>query len=124
MTITSLILWRVVGFLGQGIFTARFLVQWLASERQRDSVIPVAFWWLSLLGGLTLLAYAIHQGDPVFILGQGMGMVVYVRNLMLVARKRRRATRAEARRLAGPHRIPAARVAPVDAPESVGSIDR
>ena len=116
---TTLLAWRVVGFLGQGVFTARFLVQWLASERQRDSVIPVAFWWLSLVGGLTLLLYAVHQGDPVFILGQGMGMVVYVRNLMLVAKKRRRATRdaarAEARQLAGPHRKPEARPEPVDA---------
>lgn len=112
---TTLIAWRVIGFLGQGIFTARFLVQWLASERKRDSVIPVAFWWLSLLGGLTLLAYAIHQGDPVFILGQGMGMIVYVRNLMLVARKRRRAARHEARRLAGPHRTSETKAEPVNA---------
>ncbi len=76
--------WQIVGFVGQGVFTARFLVQWIASEKKRDSVVPVAFWWLSLVGGLNLLVYAIHRQDPVFILGQSMGMVVYVRNLMLV----------------------------------------
>ena len=83
--------WQVVGLVGQGIFTARFLVQWAASEKKGDSVLPVAFWWLSILGGSSLLAYAIYRNDPVFIVGQGMGMVVYVRNLMLVARRRKRA---------------------------------
>jgi lipid-A-disaccharide synthase-like uncharacterized protein len=82
--------WQVVGFVGQGVFTARFLVQWLASEKKGDSVVPVAFWWLSLLGGSSLLAYAIYRDDPVFIVGQGMGLVVYARNLMLVARRRKR----------------------------------
>jgi lipid-A-disaccharide synthase-like uncharacterized protein len=82
--------WQVVGFVGQGVFTARFLVQWAASEKKGDSVVPIAFWWLSILGGFSLLVYAIYRNDPVFIVGQGMGMVVYVRNLMLVARKKRR----------------------------------
>jgi len=81
--------WQVFGFVGQGIFTARFLVQWIASEKKRDSVVPVAFWWLSLAGGMSLLAYAIHRRDPVFVVGQGMGLVVYLRNLVLVGRKRR-----------------------------------
>jgi lipid-A-disaccharide synthase-like uncharacterized protein len=81
--------WQVIGFVGQGIFTARFLVQWLASEKKGDSVVPVAFWWLSILGGFNLLIYAIRQRDPVFIVGQSMGMVVYVRNLMLVGRRKR-----------------------------------
>jgi lipid-A-disaccharide synthase-like uncharacterized protein len=81
--------WQVVGFLGQGVFTARFLVQWVASEKKGDSVVPVAFWWLSIVGGLSLLVYAIYREDPVFIVGQGMGMVVYVRNLMLGARSRK-----------------------------------
>ncbi|MGE5754315.1 MAG: lipid-A-disaccharide synthase N-terminal domain-containing protein, partial [Planctomycetaceae bacterium] len=63
-------LWLTIGFLGQAIFTARFLVQWIVSEKKRDSVVPVAFWWLSLLGGLTLLSYATYRRDPVIILGQ------------------------------------------------------
>jgi lipid-A-disaccharide synthase-like uncharacterized protein len=82
-------LWLVIGFGGQAIFTARFLVQWLASERKRDSVVPVAFWWLSLVGGLTLLVYAILRRDPVIMLGNAMGVFIYVRNLMLVSKKRR-----------------------------------
>ncbi len=89
--------WLAVGFLGQGIFTARFLVQWAVSEKSRDSVVPVAFWWISLLGGLTLLAYAVHRQDPPFIVGQGMGLIVYVRNLMLVSKARRRAERRRLR---------------------------
>jgi lipid-A-disaccharide synthase-like uncharacterized protein len=89
--------WLAVGFLGQGIFTARFLVQWVASEKRRDSVVPVAFWWISLFGGLTLLAYAAHRRDPPFILGQSMGLFVYVRNLMLVGKSRRRAERRRLR---------------------------
>jgi lipid-A-disaccharide synthase-like uncharacterized protein len=59
--------WIVIGFLGQAIFTARFLVQWVVSEKKRDSVVPVAFWWLSLFGGMTLLSYAISRRDPVII---------------------------------------------------------
>lgn len=75
--------WLIVGFTGQGLFTARFLVQWLASERKREVVIPRAFWWLSVLGGSALLSYAISRRDPVIILGQSMGLFVYARNLML-----------------------------------------
>ena len=89
--------WLVVGFLGQALFTARFVVQWLVSERNRDSVVPVAFWWFSFFGGLALLAYAVSRHDPVIIFGQAMGLVVYVRNLMLVAKAKRRAARQEAR---------------------------
>lgn len=97
--------WLIIGFSGQAIFTARFLVQWIASERRRDSVIPVAFWWLSLFGGMTLLSYAIHRRDPVIIVGQSMGVFIYVRNLMLVAKGRRRAAKGRARATAGggPH---------------------
>jgi len=83
--------WLAIGFLGQGFFTARFLVQWLISEKKRDSVVPVVFWWLSLLGGVALLSYAISRGDPVIIVGQAMGLFVYTRNLMLVGNARRRA---------------------------------
>jgi len=79
--------WLVVGFTGQGLFTARFLVQWLASERERQVVVPLAFWWLSMLGGSALLSYAIARRDPVIILGQSMGLFVYARNLMLGTRK-------------------------------------
>lgn len=78
--------WLVVGFAAQVSFGLRFLVQWIASERQRRSVIPQAFWHLSILGGIGLLAYALHIKDPVFILGQGLGLIVYVRNLVLIKR--------------------------------------
>ncbi len=78
--------WLLVGFAGQALFTARFVVQWLVSERRGDSVVPVSFWWLSLLGGGALLSYAISRRDPVIVVGQAMGVLVYVRNLMLVRR--------------------------------------
>src|SRR5436189_3923706 len=90
MTLTTPAIWLIVGFLAQAIFTARFLAQWVASERKRDSVVPVAFWWLSLLGGMTLLSYASYKRDPVIITGQAMGVLIYVRNLMLVAKKKKR----------------------------------
>jgi lipid-A-disaccharide synthase-like uncharacterized protein len=76
--------WLALGFLGQALFSARFVVQWIASERRKASVVPVAFWWLSLGGGSALLAYAIHRGDPVFVLGQAAGLLVYGRNLSLL----------------------------------------
>jgi lipid-A-disaccharide synthase-like uncharacterized protein len=76
--------WLAIGCAGQLLFCARFLVQWIVSEQKRDSVVPVAFWWLSLLGGTTLLAYSIFRKDPVIIAGQAMGLVVYTRNLMLL----------------------------------------
>ncbi len=85
--------WLVVGFLGQALFTARFLVQWLVSERKHDSVVPVAFWWLSLIGGAALLSYATWRRDPVIAVGQAMGLLVYVRNLMLVDKARQRSVR-------------------------------
>ncbi len=82
-------IWLVVGFLGQALFSARFIIQWIASERQKKSVVPTAFWWFSLLGGLTLLTYAIHRQDPVFIFGQAAGLFVYLRNLYFVRREAR-----------------------------------
>lgn len=88
---TDPVFWLATGFLGQLLFTSRFLVQWIASERSGRSVIPDAFWWLSLAGGGTLLAYAVWRGDPVFILGQGGGLIVYLRNLALIRRARERA---------------------------------
>lgn len=81
--------WVIIGLAGQLLFTGRFLVQWLASERARRSVIPVAFWWFSIGGGVILLAYAIYRKDPVFILGQSMGVFIYVRNLWLIRAERR-----------------------------------
>jgi len=80
-------IWLAVGFFGQAMFTMRFLVQWLSSERQRRSVIPVAFWYFSLAGGLILLFYAIYRKDPVFILGQATGIIIYLRNLHFIRRK-------------------------------------
>lgn len=82
-------LWLAVGFLGQALFSARFLVQWLASERARRSIVPRAFWFFSLAGGVTLLAYALYRRDPVFIAGQGAGLFIYFRNLMLIRRETR-----------------------------------
>ena len=78
--------WVVLGFAGQMLFGSRFLVQWLASEKAGRSVVPQLFWYLSIGGGLFLLGYAVHRHDPVFILGQGAGLIVYVRNLMLLRR--------------------------------------
>jgi lipid-A-disaccharide synthase-like uncharacterized protein len=80
-------LWVAVGFIGQAFFSARFLVQWLASERVRRSIVPTAFWYFSLGGGATLLAYALYRQDPVFIAGQGVGLLIYARNLMLIRRQ-------------------------------------
>jgi lipid-A-disaccharide synthase-like uncharacterized protein len=81
-------LWLAIGLVGQGIFSARFIVQWLVSEREKKSIIPVAFWYLSLLGGVTLLVYSIYKQDPVFILGQSTGVFIYGRNLYLIQRER------------------------------------
>lgn len=81
--------WVVFGFAAQLMFTARFLLQWIASERAKDSVMPVAFWYFSLAGGVMLLSYAVYRADPVFILGQSLGVVIYARNLWLIYAKRR-----------------------------------
>lgn len=80
--------WIVLGFIAQLMFTGRFLVQWIASEKQGRSVIPIAFWLFSIVGGLLLFAYALHRIDPVFIVGQAFGVFVYTRNLYLVMRER------------------------------------
>jgi len=80
--------WLAIGFLGQSLFSARFIIQWLVSEKRRASVTPVAFWYFSLAGGVILLAYAIHRQDKVFIVGQAVGLLVYIRNLMLILRPR------------------------------------
>lgn len=79
-------IWLAVGFLGQAFFSTRFLIQWIASERQGKSVVPHPFWYFSVGGGMTLLAYAIYRLDPVFILGQAAGLFVYARNLYFIFR--------------------------------------
>ncbi len=84
--------WLAFGLLGQVIFGARFIVQWIASERKRESHIPIVFWYLSIVGGIITTAYAIHKHDIVFIIGQGAGLIVYTRNLMLIYRAERRTT--------------------------------
>ncbi len=76
--------WVVLGFAAQGLFTARFLVQWIASERARASVIPISFWFFSVGGGFLLLIYALYRKDPVFIAGQALGLFVYSRNLYFI----------------------------------------
>lgn len=80
--------WVIVGLLGQALFMMRFVVQWLASERARRSVVPLAFWFFSIGGGVVLLIYSIQRQDPVYIAGQGLGLIIYVRNLMLIVRSR------------------------------------
>lgn len=86
---TSGSMWLAIGFVGQTLFASRFIVQWLASEKARHSVVPHSFWHLSLAGGFVLLAYAIYQRDPVFIVGQSAGALIYIRNLVLIRRGRK-----------------------------------
>jgi lipid-A-disaccharide synthase-like uncharacterized protein len=86
---TREIAWIGIGFLGQFLFMMRFLWQWVQSERQRRSIIPIAFWYFSLAGGMTLFAYAVYRLDPVFITGQSLGLLVYTRNLLLIRREKR-----------------------------------
>lgn len=81
--------WLVLGFIGQGCFFMRFLIQWIASEGKKQSVIPVAFWYFSLAGASIVLIYAIHRRDPVFIIGQTTGFFIYLRNLHFIHRERR-----------------------------------
>lgn len=86
-SITPETIWIVVGFIGQSLFFMRFFVQWLASEKAGASIIPNAFWYFSIFGGITLFAYALYRQDPVFILGQSTGLFIYARNLYLIRRK-------------------------------------
>jgi len=79
-------IWIGIGFLGQGLFFGRWVVQWIASERTSESRVPISFWYMSLIGGLITLTYAIYRMDPVFIAGQSVGAVVYIRNLVLIHR--------------------------------------
>jgi lipid-A-disaccharide synthase-like uncharacterized protein len=82
-------IWLGLGFFAQLMFSARFLVQWLASERAGKSIMPLLFWYLSIAGSVLLLAYSIHRKDPVFILGQSMGIFIYTRNLYLIRREKK-----------------------------------
>ena len=81
--------WLIIGFVGQALFGARFIIQWIVSERKGESTIPLAFWYCSIGGAMVLLSYAIYKQDPVFIVGQSLGSIVYVRNLILIDRKRK-----------------------------------
>lgn len=85
----SLTFWLALGFVGQFIFCSRFIVQWIASERAKESLIPIVFWYLSIAGSAILLPYAIYRRDPVFILGQSIGLFIYSRNLVLIFKKKR-----------------------------------
>ena len=86
LTRTELIFF-IIGFVGQGIFASRFIVQWIYSEKKGESYIPIIFWYLSIFGGISLLTYAIFRKDPVIILGQSFGIIIYIRNLILIYKK-------------------------------------
>lgn len=90
---TAEIIWISIGFGGQFLFSMRFIIQWFVSERAKQSIVPVAFWYFSLGGGVTLLAYAVYRQDPVFIAGQAGGLLIYARNLYFI--HSRRAKRAD-----------------------------
>ena len=87
--------WLAVGFLGQALFSARFLVQWLSSEKIKKSVIPKAFWYFSVAGGATLQANAIHRQDPAFLVGQAAGLFIYARNQQLLRHERKQSASGE-----------------------------
>jgi lipid-A-disaccharide synthase-like uncharacterized protein len=80
-------LWISIGFIGQALFSGRFILQWLKSEREKKSVFPITFWYFSIAGGIILAAYAIYRKDPVFIVGQLTGLLIYFRNLYFVLRE-------------------------------------
>ena len=84
------LVWVTVGFLGQALFSARFIIQWFVSEKAKESIVPIAFWYFSILGGMTLLTYAIWRRDPVIICGQAGGLLIYARNLWFIHSKRAR----------------------------------
>ena len=84
------LIWVMVGFLGQAMFSARFIIQWFVSEKAKESIVPIAFWYFSILGGMTLLTYAIWRRDPIIICGQAGGLMIYARNLWFIYSKRAR----------------------------------
>ena len=83
------VIFLIIGFVGQGLFASRFIIQWIYSERMKESVIPIPFWYLSLFGGIGLLIYAIFRKDPVIITGQLFGIFIYTRNLVLIYKKKK-----------------------------------
>jgi lipid-A-disaccharide synthase-like uncharacterized protein len=95
-TPTTEIVWIALGFAAQALFSARFLVQWIASEKARASIVPENFWYFSFFGGLLLLAYACYRADPVFILGQGAGLAIYSRNIYFIWLGKREPSAAKA----------------------------
>ena len=82
------IFFLIIGFIGQGLFASRFIIQWIYSEKKGESSIPIIFWYLSIFGGIGLLTYAIFRKDPVIIIGQLFGILIYLRNLILIYRKK------------------------------------
>jgi len=86
---TAELIWVTVGLAGQLMFSMRFIVQWIASEKVKKSVVPLTFWYFSMAGGIILFSYAVYRADPVFILGQAFGLIVYSRNLWLIYAERR-----------------------------------
>lgn len=88
------LVWLCIGLVGQTLFMMRFIVQWIYSERHKQSLIPVSFWYFSLIGGLTVLAYGVHKAEPVIILGQLPGTIVYARNLILIRRNAKTSKKA------------------------------
>ncbi len=81
--------WIIVGLVAQLMFSGRFLVQWIVSEKKGKSTVPLAFWYLSIAGGVMLLIYAVQRAEPIFVIGQSAGLIVYTRNLMLIYKERR-----------------------------------
>ncbi len=81
-------IWLIVGFMGQFLFSMRFIVQWIVSEKNRKSIIPTSFWFFSISGGVVLLTYALYKRDPVFIVGQGLGVFIYIRNIYLIYKEK------------------------------------
>ncbi|MFV0298999.1 MAG: lipid-A-disaccharide synthase N-terminal domain-containing protein [Hyphomicrobiaceae bacterium] len=94
------LIWLTVGFLAQLMFSMRFIVQWIASERARQSIVPEVFWYFSLAGGAMLFAYAVYRMDPVFMLGQGTGLLIYARNIHLIWKEKERAAALDGARRA------------------------
>ncbi len=84
---TTELIFLIIGFVGQGLFASRFIIQWIYSEKIGKSTIPITFWYLSIFGGIGLLTYAIFRKDPVIIIGQSFGIFIYVRNLILIYKK-------------------------------------
>ena len=100
-TSTSELVWLAIGFAAQLMFSMRFIIQWIASERAQQSIVPEVFWYFSFAGGLMLFAYALYRVDPVFILGQGTGLLIYARNIHFIWRdKSRKSSDAETTKVA------------------------